>query len=43
MIRCQDFAHWLAALGVDFYTGVPDSLLELEHRGQCFRISQVPM
>ncbi len=28
MIRCQDFAHWLAALGVDFYAGVPDSLLK---------------
>jgi phosphonopyruvate decarboxylase len=28
MIRCQDFAGWLTALGVDFYTGVPDSLLK---------------
>lgn len=28
MIRCQDFAHWLAALGLDFYAGVPDSLLK---------------
>ena len=28
MIRCQDFVGWLAALGVDFYTGVPDSLLK---------------
>jgi phosphonopyruvate decarboxylase len=28
MIHCQDFAHWLAALGVDFYAGVPDSLLK---------------
>lgn len=27
MIRCQDFVGWLAELGVDFYTGVPDSLL----------------
>ena len=28
MIRCKDFIDWLAALGVDFYTGVPDSLLK---------------
>ena len=28
MIRCQDFVEWLSALGVDFYTGVPDSLLK---------------
>ena len=28
MIRCQDFVDWLAALGVDFYAGVPDSLLK---------------
>ncbi|NQU22429.1 MAG: phosphonopyruvate decarboxylase [Candidatus Nealsonbacteria bacterium] len=28
MIRCQDFLGWLAALGVDFYAGVPDSLLK---------------
>ncbi|MFP6866570.1 MAG: phosphonopyruvate decarboxylase [Roseibacillus sp.] len=28
MIRCQDFVHWLAALGVDFFAGVPDSLLK---------------
>ncbi len=28
MIRCQDFVEWLAALGVDFYAGVPDSLLK---------------
>ena len=28
MIRCQDFLDWLAALGVDFYAGVPDSLLK---------------
>lgn len=28
MIRCQDFIDWLAALGVDFYAGVPDSLLK---------------
>ena len=27
MIRCQDFVHWLEVLGVDFYAGVPDSLL----------------
>lgn len=27
MIRCQDFVGWLTELGVDFYTGVPDSLL----------------
>jgi phosphonopyruvate decarboxylase len=28
MIRCEDFVDWLAALGVDFYAGVPDSLLK---------------
>jgi len=28
VIRCKDFIDWLAALGVDFYTGVPDSLLK---------------
>jgi len=28
MIPCQDFLDWLAALGVDFYAGVPDSLLK---------------
>ena len=28
MIRCQDFAGWLTTLGVEFYTGVPDSLLK---------------
>ncbi len=28
MIRSQDFVDWLAALGVDFYAGVPDSLLK---------------
>ena len=28
MIRCQDFVDWLAVLGVDFYAGVPDSLLK---------------
>jgi phosphonopyruvate decarboxylase len=28
MIRCQDFFDWLAVLGVDFYAGVPDSLLK---------------
>jgi phosphonopyruvate decarboxylase len=28
VIRCQDFIDWLTALGVDFYTGVPDSLLK---------------
>ena len=28
MIRCQDFVDWLAALGVDFHAGVPDSLLK---------------
>ncbi|MCH7744187.1 MAG: phosphonopyruvate decarboxylase [Proteobacteria bacterium] len=27
MIRCQDFVGWLTEPGVDFYTGVPDSLL----------------
>ena len=27
MIRSQDFVDWLSALGVDFYAGVPDSLL----------------
>jgi phosphonopyruvate decarboxylase len=27
MIRCQDFVDWLTDMGVDFYTGVPDSLL----------------
>ena len=28
MIRCEDFVDWLAGLGVDFYAGVPDSLLK---------------
>ena len=28
MIRSQDFVDWLTALGVDFYAGVPDSLLK---------------
>jgi len=28
LIRSQDFVDWLAALGVDFYAGVPDSLLK---------------
>ncbi len=28
MIRCEDFVDWLEAFGVDFYTGVPDSLLK---------------
>ncbi|MCH8044722.1 MAG: phosphonopyruvate decarboxylase [Planctomycetes bacterium] len=28
MIRCQDFVGWLTAAGVDFYAGVPDSLLK---------------
>ncbi|MFT4641627.1 MAG: phosphonopyruvate decarboxylase [Verrucomicrobiales bacterium] len=28
LIRSQDFIDWLEALGVDFYTGVPDSLLK---------------
>ena len=28
MIRCEDFVEWLEALGVDFYAGVPDSLLK---------------
>ena len=28
MIPCQDFVDWLAALGVDFCAGVPDSLLK---------------
>jgi phosphonopyruvate decarboxylase len=28
MIHCQDFVDWLVALGVDFYAGVPDSLLK---------------
>ena len=27
MVRCEDFVGWLSALGVDFYAGVPDSLL----------------
>ena len=27
MLRCEDFIGWLSALGVDFYAGVPDSLL----------------
>jgi phosphonopyruvate decarboxylase len=27
-IRSQDFLEWLVALGVDFYAGVPDSLLK---------------
>jgi len=27
MIRCEDFIGWLCAQGVDFYTGVADSLL----------------
>ena len=28
MIHSQDFHEWLVALGVDFYAGVPDSLLK---------------
>ncbi len=28
MILCQDFFDWLVAHGVDFYAGVPDSLLK---------------
>ena len=28
MIPCEDFLKWLAARGVDFYAGVPDSLLK---------------
>ena len=28
MIRSQDFLEWLVALDVDFYAGVPDSLLK---------------
>jgi len=28
MIRSQDFLEWLVAHGVDFYAGVPDSLLK---------------
>ena len=28
MIRCQDFHDWLTARGVDFFAGVPDSLLK---------------
>ena len=28
MIRCEDFVDWLEALGVEFYAGVPDSLLK---------------
>ena len=35
MIDCQDFVDWLVALGVDFYTGVPDSLL----KPVCFYLS----
>ncbi len=27
MLRCEDFVGWLSALGLDFYTGVADSLL----------------
>lgn len=27
MVRCEDFVGWLSTLGVDFYAGVPDSLL----------------
>ena len=27
MIRCEEFCGWLAGGGVDFFTGVPDSLL----------------
>jgi phosphonopyruvate decarboxylase len=27
MVRCEDFVGWLSDLGVDFYAGVPDSLL----------------
>ena len=28
MIPCEDFLEWLTARGVDFYAGVPDSLLK---------------
>ena len=28
MLRCQDFVAWIEGLGVDFYAGVPDSLLK---------------
>jgi phosphonopyruvate decarboxylase len=28
MIRCQEFHDWLTARGVDFFAGVPDSLLK---------------
>ena len=28
MIRCEDFVDWLVGHGVDFYAGVPDSLLK---------------
>ena len=28
MLRCQDFVAWLEAFGVEFYAGVPDSLLK---------------
>jgi len=28
MIRCHDLVDWLVARGVDFYAGVPDSLLK---------------
>ena len=28
MILCEDFVGWLEAFGVDFYAGVPDSLLK---------------
>ncbi|MEJ6636164.1 MAG: phosphonopyruvate decarboxylase [Akkermansiaceae bacterium] len=28
MIRCQEFHEWLTARGVDFFAGVPDSLLK---------------
>lgn len=28
MIHCSEFVDWLSSLGVEFYTGVPDSLLK---------------
>jgi len=35
MLRCQDFVGWLEGFGVDFYAGVPDSLL----KPVCFYLS----
>jgi phosphonopyruvate decarboxylase len=35
MLRCQDFVAWIEGFGVDFYAGVPDSLL----KPLCFYLS----